>query len=88
MYKPPKTFPEAENLINSGTLREQIVKKLILLAFGENSTVALKACIELLAMPMPKKKEFLEGMSTEELELAEKLLPEMERELYEAIHSQ
>lgn len=87
IYTKPKNFADAQKLTDSGELREKLYYQLILLAFGENSTVALKSCELLLSMPEAPRKNWLDQLTTEQLQLVESHLSQYEKELHDVIRS-
>lgn len=73
----PEGFKQAQELVKSGDLRHLLKLQLILIAFGEHSTISLRAILELLQMPEDEIEDWTDGLDDSGLLKAEKYLKQM-----------
>jgi len=81
VIKPPNTYAEAEELLKSGDLRHQLKLLLILIAYGDNKPVALKAALELLLMPDERPVDWTDDLTTDELLLGHEYVESLKQQL-------
>lgn len=67
--------------MRSGDLRQQLKLQLILLAFGDNQPVALKAALELLLMPDDRPVDWTDELTIDELLLGHEYVESLKQEL-------